>query len=49
MSANHVLPLEPSGLPKRYGHVVAVDGVDLTVHRGDGYGFLGPRGWSNCF
>jgi ABC-2 type transport system ATP-binding protein len=44
MSTNGALPLEARGLRKRYGHVVAVDGVDLTVHGGDIYGFLGPNG-----
>jgi ABC-type multidrug transport system ATPase subunit len=32
------------GLTKRYGRVVAVDGVDLDVRPGDRYGFLGPNG-----
>ena len=32
------------GLVKRYGHVVAVDGVDLDVRAGDRYGLLGPNG-----
>ena len=32
------------GLTKRYGSVVAVDGVDLDVPPGDIYGFLGPNG-----
>ena len=32
------------GLTKRYGSVLAVDGVDLTVREGDRYGFLGPNG-----
>jgi ABC-2 type transport system ATP-binding protein len=32
------------GLLKRYGHVLAVDGVDLTVEHGDVYGILGPKG-----
>jgi ABC-type multidrug transport system ATPase subunit len=32
------------GLTKRYGHVVAVDHVDLEVREGDRYGFLGPNG-----
>jgi ABC-type multidrug transport system ATPase subunit len=31
-------------LTKRYGRVVAVDGVDLDVREGDRYGFLGPNG-----
>ena len=37
-------PLEARGLVKRYGQLVAVDHVDLTVGRGDVYGFLGPQG-----
>jgi ABC-2 type transport system ATP-binding protein len=33
------------GLTKRYrGDVLAVDGVDLRVARGEIYGFLGPNG-----
>jgi len=36
--------LEVRGLVKRYGEFAAVDGVDLTVGRGDVYGFLGPNG-----
>ncbi|EWM18177.1 ABC transporter ATP-binding protein [Kutzneria sp. 744] len=32
------------GLTKRYGSVLAVDAVDLTVREGDRYGFLGPNG-----
>ncbi len=32
------------GLSKRYGDVAAVDGVDLSVDRGELYGFLGPNG-----
>ena len=38
------LPLEARGLRKSYGEIVAVDGIDLTVHRSDVYGFLGPNG-----
>jgi ABC-2 type transport system ATP-binding protein len=33
-----------SGLRKRYGRRVAVDGVDLTVGRGEVLGLLGPNG-----
>lgn len=36
--------VETSGLTKRYGTTVAVDSVDLTVQRGEVYGFLGPNG-----
>jgi ABC-2 type transport system ATP-binding protein len=32
------------GLRKRYGDVQAVDGVSLTVGRGEFYGILGPNG-----
>ncbi|ACQ82319.1 ABC transporter related [Beutenbergia cavernae DSM 12333] len=32
------------GLTKRYGDRLAVDAVDLTVRRGEVYGFLGPNG-----
>ena len=32
------------GLVKRYGDVVAVDGLDLEVHRGECFGMLGPNG-----
>jgi ABC-2 type transport system ATP-binding protein len=38
------VPVLARGLVKRYGHVVAVDDVDLTVEAGDIYGFLGPNG-----
>jgi ABC-2 type transport system ATP-binding protein len=37
-------PVETRGLLKRYGEIVAVDGVDLTVEQGDVYGYLGPNG-----
>jgi ABC-2 type transport system ATP-binding protein len=37
-------PLEVRGLVKRYGELVAVGGVDLTVQAGDVYGYLGPNG-----
>jgi ABC-2 type transport system ATP-binding protein len=36
--------LETRGLRKRYGNVVALEGLDLTVHRGEVFGFLGPNG-----
>jgi len=37
-------PIEIRGLVKRYGDIVAVDGVDLSVERGDVFGYLGPNG-----
>ncbi|HET6949390.1 MAG TPA: ABC transporter ATP-binding protein [Acidimicrobiales bacterium] len=33
-----------TGLRKRFGRQVAVDGVDFTVRRGEVFGFLGPNG-----
>jgi ABC-2 type transport system ATP-binding protein len=36
--------IRTSGLTKRYGTTLAVDGVDLDVRPGDRYGFLGPNG-----
>jgi len=32
------------GLVKRYGDVIAVDGLDLEVRRGECFGLLGPNG-----
>ena len=36
--------LRVAGLRKRYGDVVAVDGLDLTVAAGECFGLLGPNG-----
>lgn len=36
--------LRLTGLVKKYGSVVAVDGIDLEVAHGEVYGFLGPNG-----
>jgi ABC-2 type transport system ATP-binding protein len=36
--------IETHGLTKRFGDVVAVDGIDLTVGEGEVFGFLGPNG-----
>jgi ABC-2 type transport system ATP-binding protein len=36
--------IRTEGLTKRFGSVVAVDGVNLDVREGDRYGFLGPNG-----
>ncbi len=33
-----------SGLVKRFGEFVAVDGIDFSIGRGESYGFLGPNG-----
>lgn len=39
-----VLAVETSGLVKRFGSTVALDGIDLRVPTGAVYGFLGPNG-----
>lgn len=36
--------IETRGLVKRYGQLVAVDGLDLSIRPGEVYGFLGPNG-----
>lgn len=36
--------IETSGLTKSYGKTLAVDGLDVTVERGQVFGFLGPNG-----
>jgi lipooligosaccharide transport system ATP-binding protein len=36
--------IEARGLTKRFGNVVAVDGIDFTVEHGETFGFLGPNG-----
>jgi ABC-2 type transport system ATP-binding protein len=36
--------VETSGLTKRFGANVAVDGVELRVPRGSAFGYLGPNG-----
>ncbi|HEY0417125.1 MAG TPA: ABC transporter ATP-binding protein [Gaiellaceae bacterium] len=37
-------PIEARELVKRYGELTAVDRVELTVERGDVFGYLGPNG-----
>jgi gliding motility-associated transport system ATP-binding protein len=36
--------IEASGLKKRFGEIVAVDGISLEVKKGEVLGFLGPNG-----
>jgi ABC-2 type transport system ATP-binding protein len=36
--------IETRGLTKRFGDFVAVDHIDLTIARGEIFGFLGPNG-----
>jgi lipooligosaccharide transport system ATP-binding protein len=45
MDAATQLPLvHARGLEKRFGELVAVDGIDFDVERGEAFGFLGPNG-----
>jgi ABC-2 type transport system ATP-binding protein len=39
-----MIPVETNGLTRRYGDLVAVDDVSLSVRPGEVYGFLGPNG-----
>ena len=43
MSSNGSM-IQARGLVKRFGELVAVDGIDLDVRRGEAFGFLGPNG-----
>jgi ABC-2 type transport system ATP-binding protein len=36
--------IRTSGLTKRFGDLVALEGLDLEVHQGEVFGFLGPNG-----
>jgi ABC-2 type transport system ATP-binding protein len=44
MSAAEDNAIRAHGLTKRFGALTAVDELDLTVRRGEVYGFLGPNG-----
>ena len=39
--------LETTGLHKHFGKIHAVDGVTLSINRGEIYGLLGPNGSGN--
>lgn len=36
--------IELTGLTKKYGKFTAVDNLDLTIYKGEVFGFLGPNG-----
>src|SRR5438105_15343654 len=45
MSMENTTIVETHGLTKRYGSgVLAVNSIDMSVRRGEVYGFLGPNG-----
>ena len=44
LASSAALPLRIDGLAKRFGNLVAVDGVSLEVHTGECLGLLGPNG-----
>ncbi len=39
-----ITAIETDGLTKRFGDLTPVDGLDLSVERGEVFGFLGPSG-----
>jgi ABC-2 type transport system ATP-binding protein len=43
MNGNELL-IRARGLSKRFGQLIAVDGLDLSVPRAEVFGFLGPNG-----
>ena len=44
MSVSNSTPIEIRSLTKNFGAVRALDGLDMTVRRGEVHGFLGPNG-----
>ncbi len=40
----HETIIRAQRLTKRYGHLVAVDGIDFSIRKGECFGFLGPNG-----
>jgi ABC-2 type transport system ATP-binding protein len=44
MTTQDELAIEVKGLVKRFGDVVAVNGIDLDIRRGECLGLLGPNG-----
>jgi ABC-2 type transport system ATP-binding protein len=44
MAADYSLAVELKGVVKRYGEILAVDGIDLNIRPGEIFGLLGPNG-----
>jgi ABC-2 type transport system ATP-binding protein len=43
-TASAEVVIRTTGLVKKYGSTRALDGLDLSIHRGEVFGFLGPNG-----
>lgn len=41
---DHMVVIKTESLSKRYGRVLALDGLSLDVRAGEVLGFLGPNG-----
>jgi ABC-2 type transport system ATP-binding protein len=39
-----LIPIKAHGLTKRFGQLIAVDNLDLTINQGEIFGFIGPNG-----
>jgi ABC-2 type transport system ATP-binding protein len=39
-----LIPIKAHGLTKRFGKLIAVDNLDLTINPGEIFGFIGPNG-----
>src|SRR5260221_13533656 len=44
MNAPPIPAVQTYGLPRMYGNVAALSSLDLSVHRGDLFGFIGSNG-----
>lgn len=44
MSASAAAAIQATGLSRRYGDTLAVDGLDLSIGEGEFFGLLGPNG-----
>lgn len=41
---SHIWIVELKGVVKKFGELVAVDGIDMNINKGEIYGILGPNG-----
>ena len=44
MDAPPIPAVQTFGLTRMYGHIAALSGLDLTVNKGDLFGFIGSNG-----